>query len=63
MLSDGAPRDLREPDNFSTFVFSPPIVRKLTFFGGRGDPLKKRILPHRTPLPFFTVSGHRVSSC
>ena len=25
MLSDGAPLDLREPDNFSTFVFSPPL--------------------------------------
>jgi hypothetical protein len=25
------------------------IVRKLTFFGGSGDPLKKRILPHHAP--------------
>jgi hypothetical protein len=24
-------------------------VRKLTFFGGSGDPLKKRILPHHAP--------------
>ena len=28
-------------------------MRKLAFFGGRGDPLKKRILPHHAPLPFF----------
>jgi hypothetical protein len=31
------------------------IVGELTFFGGGGDPLKKRILPHRhrAPLPFL----------
>ena len=28
-------------------------MRKLAFFGGRGDPLKKRILPHHAPLSFF----------
>jgi hypothetical protein len=28
-------------------------VRKLAFFSGRGDPLKKRILPDHAPHPFF----------
>jgi len=31
-----------------------PFMRKLAFFGGRGDPLKKRILPHHALLPSFS---------
>jgi hypothetical protein len=30
------------------------ILRKLTFFGHRCDPLKKRILPHHAPCPSFS---------
>ena len=29
-------------------------MRKLAFFGGHGDPLKKRILPYHASLPFFS---------
>jgi hypothetical protein len=37
-------------------------VRKLAFFGGRGDPFKKRILPDHAASPFFFLPP-RFLSC
>ena len=37
-------------------------IRKLAFFGGRGDPLKKRILTHHAPLRSSPQKPRRSSS-
>ena len=38
------------------------MLGKLPFLGGRGDPLKKRILTHHAPLPFFFRPANNQSS-
>ena len=53
--------DDQEVPASSTLLSAPVggkgILRKLAFFDGRGDPLKKRILPHGGPLPFLVAAS------